>query len=105
MSGYNPPDHTRLRSLTTKAFTARRVEALRPRIQSIAQDLLRQVDGVREFDIIDALAHPLPCQVICEMVGVPLTSSPQLSDWTGTVQSVLASSPRPDQLPAANQAV
>jgi cytochrome P450 len=104
MSGYNPPDHTRLRSLTTKAFTARRVEALRPRIQSIAQDLLRQVDGVREFDIIEVLAHPLPCQVICEMVGVPLASSPQLSDWTGAVQSALAPIPRPDRLPAANQA-
>jgi len=73
-----------------KAFTTRRVEALRPRIQSIAQDLLRQVDGVREFDIIEVLAHPLPCQVICEMVGAPFASSPQLSDWTGEVRSVLA---------------
>ena len=104
MSNYNPPDHTRLRSLTAKVFTARRVEALRPRIQAIADNLLRQVDGVREFDVIEALAHPLPCQVICEMIGVPLTSSPQLSDWTDTVQSGLAPVPRPEQLPAANRA-
>lgn len=104
MSNYNPPDHTRLRSLVTKAFTARRVQALRPRIEMIADELLRAVDGAREFDIIETLAHPLPCQVICEMIGVPLTYSPQLSEWTGAVQSVLAPVPLPDRIPAANQA-
>ena len=104
MSNYNPPDHTRLRSLVTKAFTARRVEALRPRVQKIADDLLRSVEGADEFDIIETLAHPLPCRVICEMVGVPFTYSSQLSDWTGAVQAVLAPLPMPDHLPAANQA-
>jgi cytochrome P450 len=104
MSNYNPPDHTRLRSLVTKAFTARRIEALRPRIQMIADELLRSADGAGEFDIIETLAHPLPSQVICEMIGVPLAYSSQLSDWTGAVQSVLAPVPLPDRIPAANQA-
>lgn len=104
MSNYDPPDHTRLRSLVTKAFTARRVEALRPRIQAIAEDLLRPADGRGEIDIVETLAHPLPCQVICEMIGVPLEYSPQFSDWTAALQSVLAPVPRPDRIPAANRA-
>lgn len=104
MSNYNPPDHTRLRSLVTKAFTARRVEALRPRIQEIADDLLRSADSVDEFDFIETLAHPLPCQVICEMVGVPFSFSSQLSDWTSAVQAVLVPVPWPERIPAANHA-
>lgn len=104
MSNFNPPDHTRVRSLVTKAFTARRVAALRPRVQNIADDLLDTVEGVSEFDIIETLAHPLPCRVICDMLGVPFTYSSQLSDWTGAVQAVLTPLPLPDYLPAANQA-
>ncbi|HZC46139.1 MAG TPA: cytochrome P450, partial [Candidatus Acidoferrum sp.] len=104
MNGYNPPEHTRLRSLVTKAFTARRVEAQRPRIQKLADQLLNSVQGTREFDVLETLAHPLPCQVICEMIGVPLSDSPQLSDWTGAVHSVLAPIAQPERMPAANQA-
>ncbi len=66
MNGYNPPEHTRLRSLITKGFTARRIEALRPRIQKLADDLLDSAEGAQEFDVLEVLAHPLPCQVICE---------------------------------------
>ena len=89
MNSYDPPEHTRLRSLVTKAFTARRVEALRPNIQNITDTLLDGVGGAREFDLIETLAHPLPCQVICEMIGVPSSDSPRLSDWTGAIQSAL----------------
>ena len=104
MSSYDPPQHTRLRSLVTKAFTAQRVEALRPRIQKLADDLLRVVDGAHEFDVLEALAHPLPCQVICELIGVPLSDSTQLSRWTVVVHSVLAPVARPELLSRANQA-
>ena len=104
MSNYDPPDHTRLRSLVTKAFTAKRVEALRPRIQKIADDLLRSVEGRREFDVIESLAHPLPSQVICEMIGVPLSDSQQLSQWTEAIQSALSPVARPEHRPAANKA-
>jgi len=104
MSNYNPPDHTRLRSLVTKAFTARRIESLRPRIQLIADELLSTADETGDFDIVETVAHPLPCQVICEMIGVPLGNSAQLSEWTGAVQSVLSPVPLPDRIPAANQA-
>jgi cytochrome P450 len=105
MNSYNPPEHTRLRSLVTKGFTARRVEALRPRIQKIADDLLNAAKGTREFDVLETLAHPLPCQVICDMIGVPLSDSPQLSQWTGTILSVLGRPvAQPERMPAANDA-
>lgn len=66
---YDPPDHTRLRRLVSRAFTARRVEQLRPRIQQIVDELLSGLPG--EFDLIERLAYPLPIQVICELLGVP----------------------------------
>jgi cytochrome P450 len=71
MLNADPPDHTRLRRLVSKAFTPRMVEALRPRAQAICDDLLDAVDG-EEVDLIAALAFPLPFTVICDMLGVPV---------------------------------
>lgn len=69
LGAYDPPDHTRLRTLAARAFTARRVARLRPHIEDIAADLL---DGLRgELDLIEAFAYPFPIQVICELLGVP----------------------------------
>ncbi|MET7285482.1 cytochrome P450 [Streptomyces sp. NPDC005573] len=67
----DPPQHTRLRSLVTRAFTARRMERLRPRIQRITDDLLDEMIPRGRADLIDALAYPLPLTVICELLGVP----------------------------------
>ncbi|WP_330460617.1 cytochrome P450 [Streptomyces sp. NBC_00820] len=67
----DPPQHTRLRSLVTRAFTARRMERLRPRIQRITDDLLDEMIPRGRADLIDALAYPLPITVICELLGVP----------------------------------
>ena len=70
----DPPDHTRLRRLVSAAFTPRRVEALRPRVQTITDDLL---DAIVErspdssVDLVSAFAFPLPFTVICELLGVP----------------------------------
>ncbi|TMR99158.1 cytochrome P450 [Nonomuraea basaltis] len=69
LGAYDPPDHTRLRRLVSREFTARRVERLRPRIQQIADELL--VGLPEEFDLIERFAYPLPIQVICELLGVP----------------------------------
>ncbi|MBV8358742.1 MAG: cytochrome P450 [Deltaproteobacteria bacterium] len=104
LNSYDAPEHTRLRALVTKGFTARRVEGLRPRIQQLADDLLDMAKVAREFDVLEILAHPLPCQVICEMIGVPLSDSPQLSQWTRAVHSVLGPVARPDHMDVANQA-
>jgi cytochrome P450 len=65
----DPPDHTRLRGLVSKAFTARTVESLKPRIEQLANDLLEPLEG--EVDAIPAIALKLPITVIGEMLGVP----------------------------------
>jgi cytochrome P450 len=67
--GLNPPDHTRVRSLVTKAFTPSTIERLRPHIVDIADDLLDQIDGT--VDVMEALALSLPMTVIGELLGVP----------------------------------
>jgi cytochrome P450 len=67
----DPPDHTRLRGLVTKVFTARKIEAMRPGIQAITDRLLDEVAGLREMDAIRDLAFPLPVLVICELLGIP----------------------------------
>lgn len=65
------PHHTRLRKLVTREFTARRVEALRPRVQQITDELLDAMVPSGRADLVDALAFPLPMTVICELIGVP----------------------------------
>ncbi len=68
----DPPEHTRMRRLISKAFTPARVEKLRPRIQDIATELTEQVaDGPQPADLAQSLAFPLSIRVICEMLGVP----------------------------------
>ncbi|MCG5218227.1 cytochrome P450 family protein [Streptosporangium sp. KLBMP 9127] len=80
--GIDPPDHTRLRGLVAKAFTPRRVEALRPRIQEIADELLDGIEGRDEADLIEAFAFPLPIIVICELLGVPAEDQADFREWT-----------------------
>ncbi|MFI7453643.1 cytochrome P450 [Nonomuraea sp. NPDC049714] len=76
---YDPPDHTRLRRLVSREFTARRVESLRPRIQEITDELLDGLPG--EFDLIERFAYPLPIQVICELLGVPARDRDTWRTW------------------------
>ncbi|MFJ7050005.1 cytochrome P450 [Streptomyces sp. NPDC101112] len=67
----DPPQHTRLRGLITREFTARRVERLRPRIQQITDDLLDAMLPLGRADLVESFAYPLPLTVICELLGVP----------------------------------
>jgi cytochrome P450 len=70
----DPPDHTRLRRLVSAAFSVRRVEALRSRIQAITDDLLDDIERQgpdSQIDLVAAFAFPLPFTVICELLGVP----------------------------------
>lgn len=67
----DPPDHTRLRGLVVKAFTARRVEDMRPRIQQIVDDTLDRIIPQGHMDLIEDFAFRLPVTIICDMLGVP----------------------------------
>jgi cytochrome P450 len=78
----DPPDHTRLRSLASKAFTPRVVEALRPRIQQIVDELLDGVADAHAMDLIEQFAYPIPVAVICEMLGVPVADHERFKGWS-----------------------
>lgn len=104
LTSLDPPDHTRLRTLVTKAFTVRRVEAMRPQIQTLADQLLDTAEDTHRLDMIAALAHPLPSLVICEMLGVPEADRAQLRTWTGDIAFLIAPTVKPDRLIVAEQA-
>jgi cytochrome P450 len=78
----DPPIHTRLRNLVTKAFSAQSVRAKRPRIQEICDRFIDQVIEQGEMDVITDLAVPLPGWVIAEMLGVPPEDQPSFTLWS-----------------------
>jgi cytochrome P450 len=78
----DPPDHTRLRGLVSKAFTPRTVEAMRPHIVDLVDGLLDDLSDKGELDVVEDLAFPLPVIVIAEMLGVPLEDRDQLKPWS-----------------------
>ncbi|MGW4247780.1 cytochrome P450 [Nocardia sp. NPDC004722] len=73
-----PPDHTRLRGLVGKAFTARTVSALQERATGLVDELLTAILAEREVDLLEALAYPVPLTLICEMLGVPAEAHAQV---------------------------
>ena len=76
-----PPDHTRLRGLVTRAFVSRQVERLRPRIETLAGELIDGFGG-GEIDLLTAFATPIPVFVIAELLGIEPAMAPQLLDWS-----------------------
>lgn len=77
----DPPDHTRLRRLVAKAFTPRRLEALRPRIQQIADELVARIQPHGRADLLAEFALPLPLTVISELLGVSTTEEQEFVQW------------------------
>lgn len=71
MLNQDPPDHTRLRGLVVKAFTARRVEDMRPRIQQVVDQTLDRIIPQGKMDLIEDFAFRLPVTIICDMLGIP----------------------------------
>ena len=78
----DPPVHTRLRKLVSKAFTPKRIRELEPRIREITGELLRTVAASSEFDAMAALANPLPMIVIAELLGVSASDHAQFKQWS-----------------------
>lgn len=78
----DPPDHTRLRGLTQKAFAPKVIKALEPEIVTMVDELLDRVEG--SMDVVADLAYPLPVAVICRLLGVPIADEAQFS-WASAL--------------------
>ncbi len=82
----DPPEHTRLRKLVASAFTARRVEAMRPRVAAIVAELIGAFTaGPQPTDLMTSFSLPLPVRVICELLGVPTADMDKFRAWSSTL--------------------
>ncbi|MDA3646773.1 cytochrome P450 [Saccharopolyspora indica] len=85
----DPPEHTRLRKLVAKVFTARRIEQLRPRVQEVTDRLLDELAGMTPpVDLIEHFTAALPIEIICEILGVPHQDRDRFQDWTERLLTV-----------------
>lgn len=88
MVAMDAPEHSRLRRVVAKAFTMRRIEQLRPRVQEIVDDLLDEMERAGPpADLETALAWPLPVTAICELLGVPVEDREEFQEWTDVALS------------------
>ena len=102
----DPPDHTRLRTLASAAFTPRRVELLRSHIQEIMDGLLDAVVSKGRMDVIADFASPAPAIVTAEMLGVPVADQEQLKDWSSDFAEMLGNfQHNPDRFPRVLRSV
>jgi cytochrome P450 len=89
MIGMDPPDHTRLRRLVSKAFTPRAIERLRPRVDRVSHGLLDQPARDGSFDLLTDFAGVLPVLVICEVLGIPADERARFRRWGGDLATAL----------------
>lgn len=99
--GIDPPDHTRLRRLVSKAFTPRTIEALRPRIQELVDEALDRIEAAGQADVIAELAFTLPFDVISEMLGMPEGDTQALRSWSEDIVKTLDPIITEDEIKAA----
>ncbi len=100
----NPPDHTRLRSLVVKAFDARRVGAMRERINAIANELIDDFMAAGSGDLVRLFTHPLPVIVICDLLGVPKADQAEFVQGTRISGRLIDPSPMTqEELAQANE--
>jgi pimeloyl-[acyl-carrier protein] synthase len=101
----DPPDHTRLRSVMSKAFTPRAIEALRPHIAALIDELLDDIEGRGETDLVADVAFPLPALVICELLGVPVEDRDALKVWSAAAARLIDPMTGPETFGAAAEAL
>ncbi len=93
----DPPHHSRLRTLVNRAFTPRVIDRLRPRIQQLVDDLLDTAQEQGQFDLIRALAYPLPAMVIAELLGIPPADHAVFKGWTEDLFAFIGNASTPEQ--------
>ncbi len=96
----DPPDHTRLRKLLSKAFTPHTVEQFRPRVRELVNGLFDRLDEKGEFDFISELAFPLPFMVISELLSMPVGDRDQVLRWTSDIVKMTEPMNPPDVMKA-----
>jgi cytochrome P450 len=105
MLNVDPPDHTRLRRLVSRAFTPSRVAALEPAVRAIAGNLLDELDDAgpdATVDLIEGYAYPLPFRVIGELLGIPPADRPRLHAWFGVLLTGWAGDPPAEAVRASD---
>lgn len=85
----DPPDHTRLRRLVSKAFTPSSIENLRPRVQQLVDDALDRAHARGGMELIDEVAFPIPFQVISDLLDMPVDRADELRDWSQVITFAL----------------
>jgi unspecific monooxygenase len=99
-----PPDHTRVRRLASKAFTPRMVESMRRPVQRLTDELVDAVEGTGEFDLLSAIAEPLPVAMIAELLGVPSADRHLLRPWSADICRMYELHPTEDDMRIASRA-
>jgi cytochrome P450 len=103
--GLDPPDHTRLRRLVSKAFTPLRVESLEPRVVELTDDLLNAFPHDGDVDLMTSFAQPLPVLVISELLGLPVSDRDRLKRWSDGVALLLDPFPAPEAVAVFEKSV
>lgn len=85
----DPPRHTRLRTLVSKAFTPRKIRAMQPRMEQVVTELLDAADADGQFELVETLAYPLPVIMICELLGVPAEDRDRFKAWSDALAATL----------------
>jgi cytochrome P450 len=91
---YDPPQHTRLRTIVNRAFTPRRVEAWRPMVEQVTQECVKGMEERSRFDVIGDLAAELPARVIAEILGIDPSRHADFKRWADTIVAAMTGSKR-----------
>jgi cytochrome P450 len=92
----DPPDHTRLRKLVSRAFTPRAIDRIRSRAERVVDSCLDRIAGDGVLDVVADLALPVPSTVICELLGVPVSDRARFTSWTSDATHTLSPNPFAD---------
>ena len=101
---WEPPAHTRIRSLVSKVFTPKRVEGLRTRLENITHSLIDQVQQNGSCEFVSAIAEPLPVAMIAELLGIPEVDHHRLRPWSAAIVKMYEMAPSDEEVTNANLA-